>query len=156
MWGVTTTMTFSALLRTPHEVIDELDNGDVVLTRRDGDALRLSKASSVDHDRAAISALAQLIAASLDDEGRDRIVTSLAIPFPWIEFLPDDAKREFADEFVRTAHACASVGQFQRLTIVINAWEATAEACADGIPPDGSDLDFFDEPEPVPDPRSEA
>ncbi len=42
---MTTTATFSKLLRNPSAVIDNLDEGDVVLTRRDGEALRLSKES---------------------------------------------------------------------------------------------------------------
>jgi hypothetical protein len=38
----TTTANFSMLLRNPDAVLERLDEGDVVLTRRDGESLRLS------------------------------------------------------------------------------------------------------------------
>ena len=49
-------------------------------------------------------------------------------------------------EFLRTARACASVSRFDRLTIALAAWKATAEAYADpSVTIDGSDLDYLDE-----------
>jgi hypothetical protein len=91
----------------------------------------------------------------LDDEACDRLIDNLAGPFPWIDFLPSDAKRAFVQEFLRTARACASVGRFDRLTIALAAWKATAEAYADpSVTVDGSDLDYLDERPVVRDPRS--
>ncbi len=153
--AVTSTATFSAFLRTPNEIIDQLEGGDVLLTRREGEPLRLSKARTVQQEIDTLSALAQLIAASLDDEACDRLIDNLAMPFPWIDFLPSDAKRAFVQEFLRTARACASVGRFDRLTIALAAWKATAEAYADpSVTVDGSDLDYLDERPVVRDPRS--
>lgn len=148
-----TTVTFSALLRTPKEVVDKLDDGDVVVTRRDGDDLRISKAAASAAEADTLQALAQLIGASLDDDVCDRIADHLADPFPWVVFLPGEARREFVGEFLRLARACASVGRFDRLAISLQAWRATAEAYADpNISIDGSDLDYIEE-ELVPDPR---
>lgn len=129
--NMTTTATFSALLRTPNEVIAQLDEGDVLLTRRGAEPLRLSKSRSAEAESDTLSALAQLIAASLDDDACERLVNHLADPFPWIAFLPLKFQKEFVDEFLRTARACASIGRFDRLTIALNAWQATAEAYAD-------------------------
>jgi hypothetical protein len=152
---MTSTATFSALLRTPNEVIKQLNDGDVLLTRRDAEPLRLSKARDAAQEIDTLAALAQLIGAALDDEACDRLVDNLAGPFPWIEFLPDAARRSFVRDFLRTARACAAVGRFDRLTIVLAAWKGTAEAYADpAVSPDGSDLDYLDEHEVATDPRS--
>lgn len=154
---MTSTATFSALLRTPNEVIDQLERGDVLLTRRDGEALRLSKARSTEQEIDTLSALAQLIGASLDEQTCDRLASHLADPFPWMEFLPASARRDFVQEFLRTARACASVGRFDRLTIVLAAWRGTAEAYADPtLSLNGSDLDYLDRQEAAPDPRATA
>ena len=154
---MTTTATFSALLRTPNEVIAKLETGDVLITRRDGEALRLSKARPAKQEMATLGALAQLIAASLDEQGMDRLVEHLADPFPWIVFLPDSARREFVGEFLRTARACASVGRFEALTVALNSWQATAEAFATPhLSASGADLDYLDDATEVPDPRHTA
>jgi len=142
---MTTTATFSELLRTPNEVIDRLSGGgEVLLTRRDAEPLRLSLAGPAAAESSTLAALAQLIGASLDDEMCDRIASHLSDPFPWIEFLPDHARREFVGEFLRVARACAAVSRFDRLTVLLAAWRGTAEAYADpNIAIDGSDLDYL-------------
>jgi hypothetical protein len=90
---MTSTATFSAFLRTPNEVIDQLEGGDVLLTRREAEPLRLSKARTAEQEIDTLSALAQLIAASLDDEACDRLIDNLAGPFPSISFLPTPSER---------------------------------------------------------------
>lgn len=152
---MTTTVTFSDLLRTPSQVLDELDSGDVLITRRGSETLRLSKARDAEAEIDTLSVLAQLIAASLDDAGCDRIAGDLSVPMPWIELLPEPRRREFIGEFLRTARACAAVGRFERLTICLHAWRTTAEAYADpAISFAGADLDYLDRAEPVTDPRA--
>lgn len=139
---MTATATFSDLLRTPNDVIDKLETGgDVVLTRRNEKSLRLSFAGPAAAEADTLSALAQLIGASLDEETCDRIAIRLFEPFPWMEFLPGTARREFVGDFLRTARACAAISRFERLTVTLAAWRATAEAYADPtVTPDGSDL----------------
>lgn len=138
---MTTTVTLSTLLRSPNEVFDKLENGDVLVTRRDGADLRLTKAEHAEAEAATVQALAQLIAASLDDEACDRLANRLAEPFPWIAFLPPEHRRQFVGEFLRLARASASIGRFERLATALEAWKATAEAYADpNVTPDGSDL----------------
>lgn len=155
-WCMTTTATFSALLRTPNDVIAQLDGGDVLLTRRDAEPLRLSKARRVEREASTLSALSQLIAASLDDDRSDVIASHLPDPFPWIEFLPDEDRRAFVGEFFRTARACAAVDNFDRLGVALAAWEGTAQAYAAGLDPHGADLDYLDDSDPVGDPRTDT
>lgn len=153
---MTSTVTFSALLRTPKEVVARLDEGDVLLTRRDAEPLRLSKAHVAEQEGQALDALAHLIAASLDEGVVERIVEHLTEPFPWLVFLPDRVRADFVGEFLTTARACASTGHhFERLMIVLNAWKATAEAYATPhLTATGDDLDYLDEAEIVPNPRN--
>lgn len=154
---MTSTATFSTLLRDPNAVIKQLQEGDVLITRRGAEPLRLSLAGPAADESNTLSALAQLIAASLDDEGCDRIASHLAEPFPWIEFLPVQEQRDFVAEFLKMARACAAVARFDRLTILLAAWQATAEAYADpSVTSDGSDLTYLDVDDvvPAPDPRS--
>ncbi|MDI2029102.1 hypothetical protein QFW96_10805 [Saccharopolyspora sp. TS4A08] len=135
-------------------MVSKLEAGDVLLDRRDGETLRLSKAKEAQQEIDTLQALAQLIASSLDDEACDRLADKLELSFPWIAFLPDSRRREFVGQFLRVARACASVGRFERLTIVLNSWRATAEAYADpAVTPDGSDLEYLDEAAGVDDPR---
>lgn len=151
---MTTTRTLSQFVQTPTQVIADLEQGDVVLTRRGGASLRLSKADKVDGEAKAVSALAQLIGASLDDAAADRMVDHLGEALPWIEFLPHERRREFLKSFLRLARACASVKSFDRLGIFLESWQATAAAYADpSVTPDGADLTYLKEPQPVSDPR---
>lgn len=142
---MTSTATFSDLLRRPNDVIHQLeDGGDVLLTRRNEKSLRLSFDGPAAAEANTLSALAQLIGASLDEEACDRIAGNLFEPFPWIEFLPVAARREFVGDFLRTARACAAIARFDRLTVTLAAWQATAEAYADpNVRADGSDLSYL-------------
>ena len=142
---------FSDLLRTPNDVIAKLEaGGDVMLTRRNDKSLRLSFAGPAAAEADTLSALAQLIGASLDEQACDRLVVKLIEPFPWIDFLPAAARREFVGDFLRTARACAAISRFDRLTITLAAWRATAEAYADpNVTPQGSDLNYLPVHDPI-------
>lgn len=150
---MTGTATFSSLLRTPNRVLQQLDDGDVLLTRRGSDPLVLSKARSSDQEKQTLKALAQLIAAAVCEEGMlPRLMRRLTRAFPWLEFLPENEREAFVDEFLRVALACADRNNFERLTVTLNAWTATADAYAAGLDPKGDDLDHFDNPPEVSDP----
>jgi antitoxin (DNA-binding transcriptional repressor) of toxin-antitoxin stability system len=141
------TATFSALLRTPAEVLHQLeDGGEVLLTRRGAAPVMLSSVTAMDQEKRGLQAMSQLIAASLDDDFAARMAERLTITFPWIEFLPPDQRVEFVGEFLRVGRACAELGHYDRLTVTINAWQATADAYADGVDPTGADLDYYDQP----------
>ena len=53
--------------RSPASVFAAADEGPVTITRRDGEALVLTRASAVEHQRLGLQLAAQLIAASLAD-----------------------------------------------------------------------------------------
>ena len=146
-------MQSSELSRSPASVFAAADEGPVTITRRDGETLVLTLASTVEHQRIGLQLAAQLIAASLADSGTP-FVDRLKAPFPWLEFLSAIDRASFADEVVDVARACATVSQFDRLMEVLTAWRSTAEAIAAGFTRD-EDLTWLLEPAPVPDPRDE-
>lgn len=126
------------------------DSGEVVLTRRNAPALRLTQESASRAELSALGVVGQLFAASLDEAALDRVATRLAVTLPWIGLLPAALHAEFVAEFQATARACIAVARFDRLAILLEAWKATAEAYADPrLTADGSDLEYLDEPEVV-------
>jgi len=151
----TTTANFSTLLRNPNAVLEQLDDGDVVLTRRDGESLRLSRERDVEMEHEMVSAFAQMIAATVLDEGSaDQLADRLRVPFAWIEFLDEPSRREFVGEFLRTARACAALARFERLALVVANWRETATAYSLGLDMGTANLEFIPGGSPVEDPRA--
>ncbi|UYM04092.1 hypothetical protein [Solicola gregarius] len=149
------TATLSELLRNPNDVIDRLNEGDVVLTRRGGEALRLSKDQDASQEREMVGALAHLIGATLlDKDVVERLAGSLQESFPWMEFLDAPARQRFVDDFLRTARACASVGRFDRLGVEVANWRETAIAYSLGLQSRPDNLEYLPEGSVVPDPRA--
>lgn len=99
-----------------------------------------------------LGVVGQLFAASLDEAALDRVATRLAVALPWIGLLPAGLHAEFIAEFQAIA-----VARFDRLAILLEAWQATAEAYADPrLTADGSDLEYLDVPEVVTEPVRDA
>lgn len=140
------TATFSDFIRRPTQVLADAAGEDIRLTRRGEEDLVVSNATRHDGQIGVLDQLSRLIAASLDERTADRISGSMSDVLPWIEFLPDEHRRSFVGDYLRTARACASIGDFRKLSIEIEAWKETATAYAAGIDPAGADLNLLDEP----------
>lgn len=155
---MTRTVNFSTLLRDPKQVIEHLDEGDVVITRRGEESLRISKEHDTARDQEMTRAFAQMLGALvLDEDQAERMLDRLRIPFGWIDFLNEPEQRAFADEFFRTARACAAAGHFDRLAIEVGNWHETALGYSAGLRERPSQLDYLDEGSlvAVEDPRAE-
>lgn len=153
---MTRTATFSTLLRDPNKVIASLDEGDVVLTRRDAEPLRISKERNAAREREMTQAFAQMLGALvLDDDKASRLLERLRIPFGWLDFLSADEQRGFAEEFYRTARACASAGNFERLAIEIGNWHETAVAYSLGLRERLESIEYLEEGVVAEDPRAQ-
>lgn len=140
----------SDLSRRGSEVFHAADQGPVEITRRDGETLILTRKSERDDQFTVLTMAADLIAASL---GPDEVpfVDRLADRFPWMEFLTPAGRDMFANEIVHSARACASIKDFTPFLAEIVAWRETAASRAAGYTTD-SQLDWLDEPTPVPHP----
>lgn len=151
---MTTTATFSTLLRDPNKVIASLEDGDVVLTRRDGEPLRISKERQSAREEEMARAFAQMLSALvLDDDQADRLLDRLRIPFGWLDFLSESERREFASEFLHTARACAAAGHFDRLAIEVGNWQETAVAYSQGLRDRASTFEYLAPPVAAESPR---
>jgi hypothetical protein len=129
---LTQTARFSDLSRDSKAVAAAADRGAVTITRRDGEDLVLERASVVEHRRAGLQLAAQIVAVAVS-EWPEGFATRLNVPFPWIRFLPEPYREDFATELVEVARACAAVSVFDDLATTIHAWQSTAEAYAAGL-----------------------
>lgn len=121
---------FSDLLRRPKEVSSEVDEGDVLLRRRDAPDLRLSRADREAERTAAFTALARTLR-NLAVHSPKALEGALADAFPWLEFLPQRERRRFANDFSQVVAAAADIDTFIELSQLVREWRATAEVHAD-------------------------
>lgn len=141
----------SELSRHSAEVFEAADHGAVEITRRDGETLILTRKSDVDRQFTILNMAADLIAASLGAETVP-FATRLQDRFPWMRFLTDTEREEFAAEIVASARACAAVRDFGAFLVDLHEWHQTAKAKAEGYTAD-VDLDWYDGYAAVADPR---
>ncbi len=149
---ISRTVQSSELSRNSASVFKAVDQGPVIITRRDGETLILTKESDLANQREGLDLAAHLVAASLAPNDVP-FVDRLRGPFPWVEFFSPSDREAFAQEIVDVARACATMSRFDRLLVTVGAWHSTAQAIADGYTPD-EDLEWLDVPEPVADPRN--
>ncbi len=121
---------FSDLLRHPRDVAEDVDEGDVVLRRRDGPDLWLSRADREVDRAAAFTALARAFR-NMAVHTPDALANALSDAFPWMELLPPADRRLFLDEFSRVVTAAAVLDTMTPLTQLLREWRATAEVHAD-------------------------
>lgn len=151
MATVVRTVQSSELSRHSRDVFEAADEGPVLITRRDGESLVLTKASQADADRSGLELAAHVVAVSLSTNDRP-FVERLRDPFPWVALLSAEDQDSFASEVVDVARACATLSRFERLLISVSAWKDTAEKLASSLAAD-ADLQWFDDDIIVLDPR---
>jgi hypothetical protein len=121
---------FSDLLRHPKEVAGEVEDGDVLLRRRDEPDLRLTRADRDAERSAAFAALGRALRNVAIHEPK-LLGTALVDAFPWLEVLPSNDRKAFVDEFSRVVVAASELDSYALLTQVVREWRATAEIYAD-------------------------
>lgn len=121
---------FSDLLRKPKEVTDDVEQGDVLLRRRDEPDLRLSRADREVQRADTFSAIGRALR-NLAVHSPTALADALGDAFPWVEFLPAGDRRLFLDEFSRVVVAAAALDDYEALTQLVREWRATAEVHAD-------------------------
>lgn len=128
-------LTWSSFLREPTGVERWLERGDVLLRRRDGETLRLSRESSDAAQREALQAAIRLLTlgAARAKEGLQLNEDEIAKRLPWTRFLPAADRGTFVAEFLSTLESCADLGEFAALGRLVDDWKATASLHAEGI-----------------------
>jgi hypothetical protein len=121
---------FSDLLRHPKDVALEVDEGDIVLRRRDEPDLRLTRADRETERAAAFAAFGRTLR-NLAVHNPGALADALGDAFPWLEFLPVVDRRAFVEEFSRVAAAAAELDTYAPMSQLVREWRATAEIHAD-------------------------
>lgn len=126
----------SDLLNKPKATLARLATSRrLVLHRRDAEDLVLTTASQAAADTAVVRDTTRLFTEMMR---KDPVVMTLAIQvlpsvFPWVRHLPDDAKQEFAAEWIDTLSAAAEMNNNSAVEGTIAAWRSTAEIYADPV-----------------------
>lgn len=122
----------SYMLRNSGAVLDEVEDRDVILQRRDGEDLYLALRSRELGIRESLGVLARIVRAALHEEAtRAAVAKWLADELPWTSFLPEADREDFIADFARTSAACVEVGVYEPLARTLESWKATAEVYAD-------------------------
>ncbi|MDQ3092628.1 MAG: hypothetical protein M3R46_13430 [Actinomycetota bacterium] len=113
-----------------------LKHGDVLLRRREGETLRLSRESNDAAQRDALLTAVRLLTLGAGAQGQIELVgAKVAQRLPWTRFLSDSDRTAFVEEFLRTLEACADLGEFAALGRLVGDWKATASLHAEGLGP---------------------
>lgn len=128
-------LTWSSFLREPTSVERWLERGDVLLRRREGETLRLSRESSDAAQREALLAAVRLLTlgAAHAKAKLELDEAQVARRLPWTRFLPTASRTQFVAEFLNTLEACADLGEFTALGRMVEDWKATASLHAEGL-----------------------
>ena len=121
---------FSDLLRHPNDVTRDLDRSDVLLHRRGEPDLRLSRADRDAERRDALSAMARALR-NIQIHEPSALKRAMTEAFAWTEFLPEEERELFVDDFTRCAAAATELNELGAMAQLVREWRSTAEAWAD-------------------------
>lgn len=124
-------ITWSSFLRDPTRIDRMLERGDVVLRRRRGESVRLSRASSQLPQSDLLTAAAEVLALMVKTSPPDP--KQLSSEMRWTSFLPISDRRIFLEEFVGSLSACAELGTFEPVARLLSDWKKTAQLHAEGL-----------------------
>jgi len=126
----TTEATFTDLLRDPKSVTRRLEEGDVILHRRDEEDLLLSVASRALAENRILELMSGVLATVLRDPVI-RVRVSDPTSFPWTRFLPDPERARFFEELFECFQGAVQVGTMSPVERLLDEWQATAAIHAD-------------------------
>lgn len=127
------TATFSELCNKPVDTVEKMDRAPrhgIRITRRGEEDLYLTTAERAEQVVEIVDTTTRIFVAMMKSDPNAVEILTKVFPdaFPWVQFLPTDAVREFLVEFVNTAKASTSLDTVDPILTVIAAWKATAEA----------------------------
>lgn len=137
------TATFTDLLRKPKEVLANIDEGQVRITRRDGDDLVILRGHDLDTLEKGVALSSQLIRAI--GRNNNNVAAALTELFAWTaEFSPAELAA-YGNEVEQLVYAASELGTFERLLRAQRSWRETALAYAAGLRPVEA-IELLDEP----------
>jgi len=129
------TTTFTDLLRKPKVVLARIDEGQVRITRRDGDDLVILRAGELDALVEGVALSSRLMRAVSRTNGD--VAAALSDLFAWTAELSPAELAAYAVEMRELAFAAGELGAFEHLLRAQKEWEETARAYAMGMHPVG-------------------
>ncbi|WP_262001610.1 hypothetical protein [Microbacterium sp. Mcb102] len=127
------TATFTDLLRKPKVVLAHIDEGQVRITRRDGDDLVILRGRDIDVLESGVSLSSQVLRAIGRNKGD--VEAALSDLFAWTSEFSASELKEYAAEIERLVYAASELGSFERLLRTQQEWQETASAYAMGMRP---------------------
>jgi hypothetical protein len=127
------TATFTDLLRKPKDVLAHIDEGQVRITRRDGDDLVILRGHDLDVLENGLALSSLLIRAIGRNKGD--VEAALTELFAWTAEFNAGELRGYATEIERLLYAASELGTFERLLRAQQEWKQTAVAYAMGMGP---------------------
>jgi hypothetical protein len=124
----------SELLNKPKATLARLaSNRRLLLRRRDDEDLVLTTAERAAQDTAVVRDTTRLFAEMMR---RDPAVMTLAVQvlpavFPWVRYLHEDERQEFAAKWLDALSAAAELGNNAAVEGLVASWRSTAEVYAD-------------------------
>jgi hypothetical protein len=126
----TTQFPYSDFLRGPNKVLPQLDEGDVVLERRNEENLVLTSFRRFASRQDGMNIAARLVA----DVARNHpelLAPLFTEELPWIRWLPESDRARCAEDLLRDLVAGADTGSLEPFARTLSAWRSTAEIWSD-------------------------
>lgn len=139
---------YSGFLRGPSEILPSLEEGDVILERRDAQGLVVTRQDRYEA-RALGMAVATRVLVHLVKQDPDQAAQLISDELPWLTWLPATERRACLSELMANLAAGADTGALEPFARAIREWRDTAEVWADpklaqrfqaGFPADGPEL----------------
>jgi hypothetical protein len=148
---MTSTETFTELLRHPRQVVKCAERGAVRITRRGADDLILAQAGYLEQRDAGLALTARLLLATVRHSGD--VIAALHALYPWMSLLSESEQQQCADEIDKLMWAAAELGEYRRLLDSFSSWRGTAAAYAAGMRRSDADLTWLPDLPVVPRPE---
>lgn len=123
-------VSYSSFLRGPSEVLPALDEGDVILERRDAGSLVLTSVERFEARSEGIDVASRALH-ELFSRDPERAEETMSVAVPWLHWLPVGERRDCIADLVRELDAGASTGNFEPFARSLVAWKSTAEVWSD-------------------------
>ncbi len=128
------TIQWSDIARNPREVAATVEReGEARLERRgEGPAFVLMTASRHAATSSGVRIAGRLLRNAIAHSSKLGDLDSLLVDsFPWLRFIPEKYRHEFATEFLVTYEACSDLEVWTPLQRLMREWKATAAIYAD-------------------------
>lgn len=127
----TKTFPFSELLRESGSLVSDAECGNVLLQRRDGPDLVLKLAERETSEKENVASILYLLTGALASLTEKQTGDLLLQVFPWMDFLPESDRVEFAFELTSTLEGSDESDCFVLVGTLVRQWKNTADIWRD-------------------------